>query len=381
MPHFSLKNITPQQSLATQPNHPPKFSIPLKDSKGNSFELADPKALRALIACMDMEAGLKGAASHWGGPSAFAEIISSLYGLMFYRAEKSSKNWFDLFHLINDAGHCENGLYALKAVYGFAGLSLKDLKKFRSLESPLTGHGEAHLFPKGVYLSNGPLGSTLAQAQGLAMADKLLGNKRGTISLLSDGACMEGEAKEALSAIPGLAHKNQLNPFLLILSDNNTKLSGRISEDSFSLKPFLTSLSEMGWESSFISEGNKLETVFPSLQEGLDKALKNPRKPVALIFKTCKGFGIQKTMQDPSGGHGFPLKNPEELRGFIQEIYGQKSPPPEILNWCEDINSSFRKNSKGPSSSSPQLKKTQAWGFKSSDRTKTKRSSSCIPQL
>ena len=357
MPHPSLKNIIPNKALASQPLARPQFYVSLKDSKGNTLHLADPKATRALLACMDMEAALRGAASHWGGPSAFAEIMSSLHALLFDIARKKSINWFDLFHLINDAGHCENGLYALKANYGFADLTLEDLKKFRSLDSFLTGHGEAHLFSKGVYLSNGPLGSTIAQAQGLAMADKLLGNDRLTIAVLSDGACMEGEAKEALNAIAGFAGKNQLNPFLLIVSDNNTKLTGRIDEDSFSVKNFLKSLSSLGWNSSFISEGNNLQTVLYSIQEGLEKARKNPAKPVALIFKTCKGFGVKKTMEDPSGGHGFPLKDPADLLDFVKEIYEGDNPPQKILSWCKEINASYKKKS---SSSKPLLKKTQA---------------------
>ena len=344
-------------SLASQTQSPPRFSISLKDSKDQTFYLADPKATRALIACMDMEAGLNGAASHWGGPSAFAEIMSSLHALLFEKANRESKNWSDLFHLINDAGHCENGLYALKANYEMAGLTIESLKKFRSLESCLTGHGEAHLFPQAVYLSNGPLGSTLAQAQGLAMADKLLKNQKLTIAVLSDGACMEGEAKEALSAIPGFAAKNKLNPFLLLISDNNTKLTGRIDEQSFSLEPFFKSLSYKGWDSFFIEKGHDLEIVFSSIQEGLKKALAQPQKPVALIFKTLKGFGVQKTIEDPSGGHGFPLKDPSYLLDFVKEIYEGQNPPIEILNWIEEIKSRFKKPNSLPK---PALKKTQA---------------------
>ena len=83
-------------------------------------------------------------------------------------------------------------------------------------------------------MSNGPLGSALPQAQGLALADKLLKNDRLTLCTVSDGASMEGEAKEAFAAIPGLAAKDRLNPFLLVVSDNDTKLSGRISKDAFS---------------------------------------------------------------------------------------------------------------------------------------------------
>ena len=358
MADSSLKNVVSNIKLSSQPSQAPKFSVSIKDSQGENFLLADPRATRALIACMDMEAAIQGAASHWGGPSAFAEIMSALHALLFYEAEKKSVPWFDLFHIINDAGHCENGLYALKANYGLADLSLEDLKKFRSLDSPLTGHGEAHLFPKGVYLSNGPLASTLAQAQGLAMADKLLENKRLTIATLSDGACMEGEAKEALCAIPGFAKKNQLNPFLLLISDNNTKLTGRIDEESFSLEPTLKSLSELGWDSSFISKGNDLKIVFESIKEALNKALENPTKPVALIFKTCKGFGVKKTMEDSSGGHGFPLKNPEDLWGFIKEIYDNQKAPTEIFNWCEEIKSRFNKKTKSSSSKSS-FKKVQ----------------------
>ena len=337
-----FKNIVPQIKLSNKKTKAPQFSLCLKDSEGISYHLADPRATRALLACMNMSAGLGGAASHWGGPSAFAEIMSALYALVFHTANEQSCSWFDLFHLINDAGHCENGLYALKANYNFANLSLEDLKKFRSLKSQLTGHGEAHVFPEGVYLSNGPLGSTLAQAQGLAMADKLLKNKRITVATVSDGACMEGEAKEALNAIPGFASKNKLNPFLLIISYNNTKLTGRIDEDSFSLKPFLNSLENLGWDSSFISQGHDLKTVFFFIKKALHKAFQQADRPQALIFKTCKGFGVKKTMEDPSGGHGFPLKNPRDLIEFIKEIYGDAPAPKEILTWQKELEIQFK---------------------------------------
>ena len=360
MPHFSLKNIAPQRHLAKAPSEPLKFSVPYKDSHGQIFHLADPRVLRALIACMDMEAALNGAASHWGGPSAFAEILASLHALIFDTARKRSVPWFEQFHFINDAGHCENALYALKAMYGFAGLTIEDLKTFRSVKSLLTGHGEAHLFPQGVYLSNGPLGSTLGQAQGLAMADKLLGNSRLTALTLSDGACMEGEAKEALTAIPGFAKKDQLNPFLLLISNNNTKLSGRIDKDSFSLQDFFNSLSALGWDSSFVSEGHQFPRVFPAIQEGLNKAFENPKKPVALVFKTCKGFGVKKTETDLAGGHGFPLKDPKDLRGFIQEIYKGETPQEEIIEWCEEIKTRFiKQNSISSSAKSLPLNKVQ----------------------
>lgn len=348
MEQISLKNY-----LSPQPTASPQFPISLKLKTGEELALVDPKATRALLACMDMEAVLGGAASHWGGPAAFAEIMSSLYGLVFLQANQNKKKWHEMFHLINDAGHCENGIYALKANYQMAGLNLESLKKFRSIESHLTGHGEAHLFPESVYLSNGPLGSTLAQAQGLSMADKLSQKNRICVVTLSDGACMEGEAKEAFAAIPGFASKNQLNPFLLIISDNNVKLSGRIDEDSFSLDGSLQGLANLGWDLKTVSEGNNLESVFFGLKEAMDLAWQQPKKPVVLRVKTIKGFGVKSSMDSSSGGHGFPLKNPEELHAFVEEIYAGQTIPTPILNWCEEI------KSKKKATTNSNFKKTQ----------------------
>ena len=82
----------------------------------------------------------------------------------------------------------------------------------------------------------------LPQSQGLAVADKVAGNDRVTICTVSDGASMEGEAKEAFAAIPGLASKGRLNPFVMIISDNDTKLSGRITKDAYSMEPTFTAM-------------------------------------------------------------------------------------------------------------------------------------------
>ncbi len=124
----------------------------------------------------------------------------------------SPGEWYQTFNFLNDAGHTENGIYALRSLYGFDGMSFEDLRGFRSIKSKLTGHGESHLNPEGVLVSNGPLGSSLPIAQGLAMADRVSGNDRVTICIVSDGAAMEGEAKEAFAAIPGFAAKGNSIP-------------------------------------------------------------------------------------------------------------------------------------------------------------------------
>ena len=196
--------------LASAPASPPRYSVRVRNAAGAEVALGDPRATRALVALMDVHAVNGGAACHWGGPAAFAEIMSAIHGFLFAVKDRP---WHAAYNFINDAGHTENGIYALRANYGFDGMTFEDLKGFRSLQSKLTGHGESHLNPQGVLLSNGPLGSALPQAQGMAIADHLLQNDRVTICTVSDGASMEGEAKEAFAAIPGLAAKGLRQSF------------------------------------------------------------------------------------------------------------------------------------------------------------------------
>ena len=314
----------------------------------------DPRALRTLLALMDMEATLHGAASHYGGPAALAEVVSALHAIMFHMAQQERKPWHHLFHFVNDAGHCENVLYALRACYGMAFTNLEKLQGFRSLQSSLTGHGEALHFPEGVLISNGPLGSALPQAQGLALADALLNNGRVTLCTISDGACMEGEAKESLAAIPGLCRQKKIAPFILIISDNNTKLSGRISEDSFSMEPTLKSLSALGWDLCVLEKGNDLQSCANLFMELLGAARKGKKGAIAIQAKTLKGIGTQATSQSASGGHGFPLKSIEELPAFIEEIYGipLSKIPSELQGWLKQLQKKALKKAQASSSSS-----------------------------
>lgn len=319
--------------LVGNPKRVPKYAQPVTLHSGERVFFADPKATRAMLALMDMQAVMGGAACHFGGPSAFAELMSALYGLVFHRGNP----WYEYAQIINDAGHCENGIYALKANYSYADLNLESLKGFRSIQSPLTGHGEFHLFPEGVYLSNGPLGSSLPQAQGLCLADHLMGGNRITVTAISDGACMEGEAKEAIAAIPGLAHKGKMAPFVMVLSDNNTKLSGRIDQQSFSMTPSFNSLQELGWEVLKLKEAHNLQACVSIMEEAFDKAVANRKKPVCIHAKTIKGYGTKKTADSHSGGHGFPLKSPTELKVFLEEIYGEEPLPQEFLDWSDEM--------------------------------------------
>jgi len=329
------KGLAYPNPLAGNPLHRPAFPATVTRADGSTIEVACPTATRLMLALMDMNAVVGGAACHWGGPSALAELMSSIHGVMF------AKNpWLQHYNFANDAGHTENGVYALKANYGYAGLKLEDLKPFRSITSKLTGHGESHLFPDGVMISNGPLGSSLPVAQGLAMADRLADHKRTTICVISDGAMMEGEAKESVAAIPGLAAKGLIAPFVLVLSDNNTKLSGRIDADAFSMGPYFSSLAAQGWTVIKVDNGNDLQTAFSAVEEAVAKAEADPKHPVLVWAKTVKGAGVASTVKSSSGGHGYPLGAGDlangKLRAFCMEINAGKPLPAVFEAWLKE---------------------------------------------
>jgi transketolase len=165
-----LKPLTVKSKLASTPRQAPKYAVRVKNAAGQEVVVACPRATRALVALMDVHAVNGGAACHWGGPAAFAEMLAAIHSIMF---SVQGREWHEAYNFVNDAGHAENGIYALRSNYGFDGMTFESLKGFRGIKSKLTGHGEAHLNPEGVLMSNGPLGSAFPQAQGLAMADKV----------------------------------------------------------------------------------------------------------------------------------------------------------------------------------------------------------------
>lgn len=328
-----LTPLAVRSRLAPTPTTRPRYAVTVRNAAGEEVVLGDPRATRALVALMNVHAVVGGAACHWGGPAAFAEINSAIHGLMFGPAS-AGRPWHEAFHFVNDAGHAENGIYALRANLGFDGLGFEDLKGFRSIRSKLTGHGESHLNPEGVLLSNGPLSSAVGQAQGLAMADRTAGRDRVTLLVVSDGASMEGEAREAFAAIPGLAAKGRLNPLVMVLSDNDTKLSGRITKDSYSMQPSFEALDDLGWRVTRVPNGHDLQAVYLAVEKAVAEAKADPARPVCLWVKTIKGYGIKATEQNSAGGHGFPLANGEKVGEWITELYAGAVAPEELVNWA-----------------------------------------------
>ena len=80
------------------------------------------------------------------------------------------------------------------------------------------------------------------------------------------------------SAIPGLAAKDRVNPFVLILSDNDTKLSGRITKDSFSMQPTFEAMDDLGWDVRRVENGHDLQAVYLAVEKAVADAKANPGK-------------------------------------------------------------------------------------------------------
>src|SRR6185295_9777728 len=149
-------------------------------------------------------------------------------------------------------------------------------------------------------------------------------------------------AKEAFAAIPGLAAKGRVNPFVMLVSDNDTKLSGRITKDSFSMQPTFQALSVLGWNVIPVPQGHDLQAVFLAVEKAVQLAQSNPKQPVALWIKTIKGYGVKATEENAAGGHGFPLANGEKIVEFVNEICGGQTPP-DLAEWAKSLRLDWEK--------------------------------------
>src|ERR1041384_8294899 len=109
----ALKPLDFKSKLASTPSNKPKYFRTIKSAAGQDVVVADPNATRALVALMDVHAVIGGAACHWGGPAAFAEIMAAVHAIMF---STPGRPWREADNFVHDARHTENGLHAVRAL-------------------------------------------------------------------------------------------------------------------------------------------------------------------------------------------------------------------------------------------------------------------------
>ncbi len=209
------------------------------------------------IRTLSIDAVQKADSGHPGAPMGMAPMAFSLW-TRFLRHAPTEPGWPNRDRFVLSAGHASMLLYSLLHLTGYD-LSLDELKQFRQWGSHTPGHPERGLTP-GVEATTGPLGQGVANAVGMAIAERRLAhefNRPGydlvdhrTYAICSDGDLQEGIASEAAS----LAGHLKLRKLVMLYDDNGIQLDGPTSM-AFS-ENVLARFEAYGWQTQRVDDGN-----------------------------------------------------------------------------------------------------------------------------
>jgi len=273
-------------------------------------------AIRALA----MDAVEEAKCGHPGLPMGAADIATVLF-TRFLKFDPADPNWPDRDRFILSAGHGSMLLYALFHLLGYEKMTIAELKRFRQLGSLTPGHPEYGHTP-GVETTTGPLGQGLANAVGMAIAERhlaaLFGNEmvdHFTYVLASDGDLMEGVSQEAIA----LAGHLKLNKLIVLFDDNGISIDGPVAlTDSVDQ---LERFESAGWAATRI-DGHDPATIAAALE-----AAKKCDRPTLIACRTTIGFGAP-TKAGTEKSHGAALGADEVAAA--REKLGWTAPPFEI---------------------------------------------------
>jgi transketolase len=263
--------------------------------------------LAGAIRALAMDAIQKANSGHPGAPMGMAEIAEVLW-TRHLRHNPANPNWPDRDRFVLSNGHGSMLLYALLHLTGYD-LSLDDLKQFRQLHSRTPGHPEVGYTP-GVETTTGPLGQGLANAVGMALAEKLLAaefNRPGhdivdhhTYAFLGDGCLMEGISHEACS----LAGTWGLGKLICLYDDNGISIDGHV--EGWFTDDTPKRFEAYGWHVIAGVDGHDLAAVDAAIA-----AAKNEKnRPSLICCKTVIGQG-SPNKAGTHDVHGAPLGEAE----------------------------------------------------------------------
>ena len=255
------------------------------------------------IRALSMDAVQKANTGHPGAPMGMADIAEVLWtGYLKYNP--ANPDWADRDRFVLSNGHGSMLIYSLLHLTGFD-LSIDDIKDFRQLHSKTPGHPEYGYTP-GVETTTGPLGQGLANAVGMAVAEKLMAarfNKEGhrvvdhrTWCFVGDGCLMEGISHEACS-LAGTLGLGKLN---VVYDDNGISIDGEI--EGWFTDDTPARFEAYGWHVVRDVDGHDPDAVAAAF----DEAVGETSRPTLICCKTTIGKG-SPNKEGTESCHGAPL--------------------------------------------------------------------------
>ncbi|MCP3874137.1 MAG: transketolase [Desulfobacteraceae bacterium] len=282
---------------------------------------------------LSIDAVQKANSGHPGAPMGLAPAAYVLFK-RFLKHNPKNPAWVDRDRFVLSGGHVSSLLYSLLYLFGY-GLELDDLKNFRQWGSKTPGHPEYGEVP-GVETTTGPLGQGIANAIGMAIAERHMAARFNmekneiinhfTYAMCGDGDLMEGVALESIS----LAGHLGLGKLILLYDDNSITIEGKT--DIAFTEDVKAKFEAQNWHVVTVADGNDLEEIQKAIQAGKDAV----SRPTLVQIKTHIAYG-SPNKQDSSDAHGAPL-GADEIK-LTKQFYGAPVDkdfyvPEEVLENC-----------------------------------------------
>ncbi len=282
------------------------------------------------IRFLSADAVQKANSGHPGAPMGMAEMAEVLW-TKFLNHNPANPKFYNRDRFVLSNGHASMILYSLLHLTGY-NVSIDDLKNFRQLHSKTPGHPE-YGYTDGVETTTGPLGQGIANAVGMALAEKILAdefNQDGlnivdhhTYVFLGDGCLMEGVSHEACS----LAGTLGLGKLIVLYDDNNISIDGKV--DGWFTENIPQRFESYGWH--VVPNINGHDTA--ALEAAIAQAKAETGKPSIICCKTLIGKGAA-TKEGSHKTHGAPLgaEEIEATRKHLGWNYGAFEIPQDVYD-------------------------------------------------
>lgn len=261
------------------------------------------KSLANAIRALSMDAVQAANSGHPGMPMGMADVATVLFS-DYLKFDPTQPKWADRDRFVLSAGHGSMLIYSLLHLTGYARPTIEDIANFRQLHSPCAGHPE-NFELAGVEATTGPLGSGLATAVGMAIAERHLNAQFGdalvdhrTWVIAGDGCLMEGINHEAI----GLAGHLNLGRLIVLWDDNKITIDGAV--DLSSSEDVRARYEATGWH-VVSCDGHDVADIRRALAEAVADS-----RPSLVACATKIGYG-SPNKAGTSGVHGSALGEAE----------------------------------------------------------------------